>query len=141
MKGLPNHRMEGEHEELLAPIQPLRKIKPASMPKALANQLMNEIRPVMIIMEKAPGIDLSSKDLFSDSEINRMFGLAIQNIQSNVTYIFQSSKWVSWNVSYFCKKLKYTSIMKDGTPDDKLRATASANHKNKPRAKRVPRRR
>lgn len=140
VKGLPNHRIDGEDGDLLAPIKPLRKMQPASMPKALAIQLMNEIRPVMTLMEKAPGIDLSSKDLFSDSEINRMFGLAIQHIQSNVAYIFQSSKWVSWNVSYFCKKLKYTSIMKDGTPDDKLRASASANHKNRPRAKRVPRR-
>ena len=136
VKGLPNNRIIGE--DLLAPIQPLQKIKPASMPKALANKLMNEIRPVMIVMEKAPGVDLSSQSEFNDSEINTMFGLGIQYIESTVSYIFKSSKWVSWNVSYFCKKLKYTSIMKHGTPKDKLRASASANHKNCSHTRRVP---
>ena len=70
------------------------------MPKALANKLMNEIRPVMIVMEKAPGVDLSSQREFNDSDINTMFDLGIQYIESTVSYISQSSKLVSWNVSY-----------------------------------------
>ena len=139
VKGLPNYRMEGEDGEVITPIKPLRKMKPSSLPKALGCQLMNEFRPVMIMMEKAPEIDLNSQESFTDSTINDMFAKGIEYIKSKIEYVFLNDKWTTWNTSYFCKKLKYTEVMKYGTDDDKLRASSTAGWKNRPRARRVRR--
>ena len=40
---------------------------------------------------------------------------------------------MNWSAPFFCKKIKYSSVMKHGTEDDKRRAERSKTYHNKKR--------
>ena len=68
-----------------------------------------------------------------DMDLESSFTCGLEYVKENIEYIFANRKWVNWTASYFCKKIKYSSIMQYGTENDKLRANRQKTHHNKKR--------
>ena len=79
-------------------------------------------------MEKSPHLQTSDGD---DIDMEFSFTVGLEFVRENIEYIFLNRNWVNWSASYFCKKIKYSSIIKHGTEDDKRRAEMSKTYHNK----------
>ena len=83
-------------------------------------------------MEKSPNLRTSDGDDI-DMDLESSFTIGLEFVRENIEYIFLNRNWVNWSASYFCKKIKYSSIMKHGTEEDKRRAENSKTYHNKKR--------
>ena len=57
-----------------------------------------------------------------DMDLESSFTCGLEYLEENIEYTFANRKWINWTASYFCKKVKYLTIMQFGTENDKLRA-------------------
>ena len=91
------------------------------MPKKLASKLKLDWRPILNVMEKAPGIpNIDTGDVSIDLiEISYVIGT--KYLKTTVcSYVWQKyKKHYIWTVSTWCKRFQYKTIMAEGTKSDK----------------------
>ena len=92
----------------------------------------NELKLISSLLEKSSNLwTIDADDI--DMDLESSFTVGLEFVRENIEYIFLNRNWVNWSASYFCKKIKYSSIIKHGTEDDKRRAEMSKTYNNKKR--------
>ena len=61
-------------------------------------------------MEQSPLLRKSDGNLI-EMDLESSFTCGLKYVKENIEFIFPNRKWVNWTASYFCKKIKYSSIM------------------------------
>lgn len=131
-QGFPYYRQKENDKIKIVSIKPFRQIKPTLLPKKVQIQFRNDLKPILCLMEQSPHLKTSDGTLI-DMDLESSFTCGLEYVKENIEYIFANRKWVNWTASYFCKKIKYSSIMQYGTENDKLRANRQKTHHNKKR--------
>ena len=132
--GQPANRIEySENDVRLCPIKPFRRIKRNTLPAKLRSLFSNDVEPFLKLMSAAPNMNLPESDCLDPDVIESSFVIGIEHVKSVVEYIFLSDKWKKWSVSYLCKNIQYSKVMKLGTDADKLRAVSNKGCRSAPR--------
>ena len=93
-QGYPDYcEKNAENNILSKPVQPLRKITPAMLPKKLCHHFRNSIFPIMKLMESAREIHVPQDGDTSDNFINESFTQGINHAKSIVSYVFTNENW------------------------------------------------
>ena len=66
-------------------------------------------------MEDAPEIQINQNTIIDENFIDKSFEHGLNNAKRTVQYMFLKDNWVDWKVSWFCKIIKHSLIMKKGT--------------------------
>ena len=113
------------------PIRPYRMLQPKMLQQSLANKLKLEWRPIMIMMEGAPGLVIPD----DASEINSAFltdsyKRGLEHVKSRASYIWslQKSNINGWSIGEWCKHIKRSHILKHGNDEDKAHLAAATRH-------------
>ena len=84
-------------------------------------------------MEQSQLLRISDGNLI-DLDLESSFTCGLEYVKENIKYIFANRKLVNWTASYYCKKIKYSSIMQQyGSENDKLHANRQKTHHDKKR--------
>ena len=90
----------------------------------------------MNLIEGASEIWINSRTVIDENFIDQSFDYGLNDVKWTTQCMFSKQNLVNWKVSYFCKMIKYSVIMQNGTESDKLRAEASkSRHNNKRKRK------
>lgn len=119
------------------PVRPFRKLSPSSLPKAISSVHRNAWRPIFEMMEAADGLDIPTSDSdITTSFIEESFERGTEHVKSRASYIFQDDKkkYSEWMVSVWSLRVKYHSILKFGTDEDKSKLPQAGKF-NKPHNK------
>ena len=136
LKWFPEHRESDDERTLTGPIKPLQLMNVKSLPKVLCDNYLNDISPIMNLMEGSPEILIDSGIFIDENFINQSFEHSLNNVNRTIPHIFLKENWVNLKASYFCKMIKHSMIIRKGTESNKLRAEASKSmHKNKKKSK------
>ena len=63
--------------------------------------------------------------IIDENVIDKSFEHGLNNVKRTMQCIFLKDNWVNWKVSYFCRMIKHSLIMKKETESDKLRSEAN----------------
>jgi hypothetical protein len=142
LKGMPDYeRIEKNAENGLfvtmrsTPVRPFRSIQPNKLPKRLGNKFKLEWRPVLQMMEGAPGMvnwnEMDPKvvrDMMDDgTTLKRYYELGLDHVKTKASYIWQLPKChrmrngpvEDWCLSTWSRHIQYSNILKNGTEADK----------------------
>ena len=131
VKGQPGYKLtsaiDGEDNLLQsAPIRPYRYFKRNLLPKEVRQNFSLSWAPIYGLMSGAPGMnfDLSGNDSFK---------IGYKYLVTRVQYIFRNKKIKpdSWRVSYWSMKVQRSSIMKNGTDEDKAQLPEESKRNRK----------
>ena len=125
-----------------APVRPFRHLKLQMLPKNVKLEFTLHWRPILSLLQEAPGLVIPRLSLVDDEFIESSFSLVYEYLKTRVSYIFQNERLqhINWAVSYWSKKVSRSSILKDGTEEDIGRLPPSDNHRSKPRVQKERRR-
>jgi hypothetical protein len=111
---------------------------------SLANKLKLEWRPIMMMMESAPGLVIPE----DASEINAAFladsyKRGLEHVKTRASYIWslQKSNINNWSIGEWCKHIKHSHILKHGSDEDKAHlppATRYNQRHSHPRKRKTP---
>ena len=105
-----------EYAPQLAPVRPFRLLTRKFLPPAVRKIYSLSWDPIFRLMGKAPGIN------FND-DAHSSFKVGYEYLKEQVQYIFNSTKMKidTWCVSYWSVKVQRSSILKNGTEEDKMK--------------------
>ena len=98
LKGFPDHRERADERTLVRPVKHLRLMNAKSFLNKLCDNVLNEISPIMNVMEDAPKIKINQNAI-----IDKSFENGLSNAKKTVEYVFLKDNWVNWKASCFCK--------------------------------------
>ena len=102
-----------------APIRPFRLMSRNMLPPNLRDQYSITWCRIFKLMEKAPGLSLSTQvHSTSSNELERTFNMGYNFLKTQVEYIFQRHAPMSWSLSTWSLRLSRSQIKKNGTTAD-----------------------
>ena len=66
----------------------------------------------MNLMEDVPEIQINQNAITDENFIDKSFDHGLNNEKRTTQHMFLKDNWVNWKVSYFCKMIKHSLIMK-----------------------------
>lgn len=124
---------------LQAPIRPARKMKLDMLPQPAKKDYQLHWHRIFSMMEQAPGVEIRETNI--DAEyLKDSFETGKEYLKTRVAYCFQNEGQgkrppMEWKISYWSKKVTWSSILKHGTEADKA-SLPEETHRNKPRQQR-----
>ena len=107
------------------PIKPFCLLMPTRLPGALKKTFELEWKPIFSIMEEAPDLKIpaAAMNLLTPAFIQESFDKGTAHLKSRASYIWalKTSKIKSWSIGEWCKHVKYSAIIKNGTDSDKAK--------------------
>ncbi len=142
LQGMPAHTTMGENRELTQnEVKAFRKFLPARLlPRKLAETYKLHLRPLFAMMEK--GVVGDIPEVLTTEIVNNLYNLGTEYLRTRVCYVFENDTLHhnDWVIATWAKYLSRSTIMKEGTDEDK-RHLPAATHLNRPRAPGLKRRR
>jgi hypothetical protein len=137
VQGMPgNETVDSDGNRQQAPIRPFRKLKLDMLPKDVKQKLQLHWRPIFSIMEQAPSQRVDPSVTSVDNNLLRaLYDNGREYLKTRVSYVFENPKLkpMQWRVSTWSKKVARSSILKNGTEQDKANLPPEQSHRNKPR--------
>mmetsp|Transcript_16099 Transcript_16099/g.22452 ORF Transcript_16099/g.22452 Transcript_16099/m.22452 type:complete len:311 (-) Transcript_16099:150-1082(-) len=130
MLGQANY--EGESGEK-QPIRPFRGFNTKRLPKNLLAKFKLEWRPVFLLMEQAPLFVVpEDRTQISTEKVEELYHIGTEHLKTVVSYIWQLPRSVpeKWSIGEWCKRVKFSAIRRDGTPQD-IAQLGPATHRNR----------
>jgi len=104
------------------------------LPTSVSIPFKNCWRPILQLMESAPGIDITRGMTMTDELISSYYQIGLNHVKSKASYIWEKmTSHESWSISSWSKHIKHSSIEKWGSENDKA-ARPPATYRNRPHA-------
>ena len=90
------------------------------------------------MMEQAPGLNIREAGVVDAAYVTASFDSAKAYLKTRVSYVFEKerSNPDMWEISTWSRKVRRSSILKDGTDADKANLPVDTSHRSKPRQQR-----
>ena len=120
-----------------APIRPIRKLKLDMLPAEVKKKFQLHWRPIFTLMEAASNTDIRETDIDADY-ISASYAAGKEYLKTRVSYVFGNERLhpERWEISTWSKKVARSSILKNGTEQDKANLPPEQSHRNRPRQQR-----
>jgi hypothetical protein len=138
VNGLPgNKTIQSNGTRCQAPIRPICSMKLDMLPKyAKRDFQLHCWRPIFLLMEQVlPGLNIRQGVLINAAYVTASFDTAREHLKSRVSYVFANkrSNPDRWEIWTWSQKVQRSSILKNGTDEDKANLPEETLHRNKPR--------
>ena len=132
--GLPgNETVDNSGNRQQAPIRPFRKLKLNMLPNEIKKNFNLHWRSIFSMMQAAPGVEVRETGI-DYHYLRTSFDAAKGYLKTRVSYVFENERLhpERWGISTWSQKIERSSIVKDGTEQDKANLPPESN-RNKSR--------